>query len=84
MAASATPPSLVHVLAPSAGPDPDDDDPREELEFLLGQVRPLLRCLGDARGDDAVRLLAARRRLQDWLGERVFAYVAAGGSVRLE
>lgn len=67
------------------GMDRLDDDPREAVEFLIGQVTPLLRSIRCASDDDdLVRLLAAQRRLQDWLGELMFAHVAAGGSVRIE
>lgn len=72
--------------------DPDEDD----LEFLLGQIQPLLRALRaalarvlrDPRADpeserELVRLIEARQRLQEWLGEALLAHVAGGGGVRL-
>jgi len=62
-----------------------DDDPREEAEFLLGQVAPILGALAAGPPDDreADRLREASRRLAEAFGEAMFALVAKGVSVRL-
>ena len=62
-----------------------DDDPREEAEFLLGQVAPILGALAAGPLDvgEADRLHEARRRLAEGLGEAMLALVAKGVSVRL-
>ena len=71
------------------------DDRIEEIEFLLGRVAPLLGQLrstyarlvaeGAEAEDEAAygRLLAARERLQEAIGEAILAHVASGGQVRI-
>jgi hypothetical protein len=66
----------------------DPADHRGDVEFLVAQVGPLLGRLRAACADplegDRDRLLAARDRLEQWLGEAIFAHLASGGSIRVE
>ena len=83
------------MISPAAEQCAVDHDRIEEIEFLLGRVAPLLgqlrttyaRLMAEgAEAEDEVafgRLLAARERLQEAIGEAILVHVASGGRVRI-